>query len=188
MIVCQVLVTMVQLASPFFVVHASDVLNLPQHVIGNFVIALAVASLVSSALLGLVSERWGPHYVIRIGSGVAIVGPLFALVTHLAGAGSLARAYAVVFVALGVANSIRMLGFRNYLMGIAREGMRPAYIGLTNTILGLVTLTPTLGGWLLEATSYAVLFSVTAVIVGIGFALSLTLGPPRPGSSMETSR
>jgi len=179
MTTCQVLVTMMQLASPFFAVHASEVLGLPGTVVGNFVVALAVAGIVASAGLGLVSERWGPRYVIRIGSGIAVVGPLFALVAHLSGSGPLAQAYPIVFIALGTANSIRLLGFRNYLMEIAREGMKPAYIGLTNTILGLMTLAPTLGGWLLETTSYAVLFGVTAVIVGLGFALSFTLKPPR---------
>jgi len=183
MIVCQMLVTMVQLASPFFAVHASEVLNLPQSIVGSFVIALAVAGVVASAVLGLVSERWGPHYVIRIGSGIAMTGPIFALIAHLSGGGPLAQAYPVVFIALGTVNSIRMLGFRNYLMGIAREGMRPAYIGMTNTISGLLTLTPMLGGWLLETTSYATLFGVTAVVVGIGFVLSLTLKPPPPTAS-----
>jgi len=181
MMICQVLVTTMQLASPFFAVHASEALNLPQSVIGSFVIALAVAGVVASTILGLVSERWGPHYVIRIGSGIAVIGPIFALAAHLSGGEILARAYPVVFIALGTVNSIRMLGFRNYLMGIAREGMRPAYIGMTNTILGLLTFTPMLGGWLLEATSYTMLFSATAVIVGMGFVLSLTLKPPQPG-------
>jgi len=181
MMICQVLVTMVQLTSPFFAVHATEALGLPQSVVGSFVVALAVAGIVASALLSLVSERWGPHYVIRIGSGIAVIGPIFALAAHLSGGGPLARAYPVVFVALGTVNSIRMLGFRNCLMGIAREGMRSVYIGITNTILGLLTLTPMLGGWLLEATSYTMLFSATAVIVGIGFVLSLTLKPPQPG-------
>jgi hypothetical protein len=83
-----------------------------------------------------------------------------------------------VFVALGAAASIRLLGFRNYLMAIAGKGMRPTYIGVANTILGLLTLAPLLGGWLLEATSYTALFGTTAVVVGLGFVVSLMLRPP----------
>ena len=170
---CQVLITLIQSASPFFVVHASEVLDLPQRIIGSFVIALAFTGIVASATLGLVGERWGPRYVIRIGSGIAALGPVCALAAHFAR--GLAPAYAVVFVALGVSNSIRLLGFRNYLMGIAQEGIRPAYIGMANTILGMLTLAPMLGGWLLEATSYVTLFGVTAALVGFGFVMSLTL-------------
>jgi MFS family permease len=170
---CQVLVTMIQMASPFFVVHASEALHLPERIVGSFVIALAVAGVVASAALGWVSERWGPRYVIRIGSGIALFGPIVALAAHFWG--GVARAYALTFVVLGVAHSIKLLGFRTYLMGIAREGHRPAYIGIANTVLGLLTLAPVLGGWLLEATSYVTLFGVTAVVVGLGFVLSLTL-------------
>jgi MFS family permease len=173
MMACQILVTLIQLSSPFFVVHASQVVGLPQRTVGSFVIALAVSGVVASAALGWVSERWGPRYVIRIGSGIAMLGPLLALAAHFST--GLGRAYALVFVALGVSNSIRLLGFRTYLMGIAREGLRPAYIGAANTILGGLTLAPLLGGWLLEATSYVALFSVAALLVGLGALLSLTL-------------
>jgi MFS family permease len=178
LIACQVLVTMIQLATPFFVIHASEVLNLPQRTVGSFVIALAVAGVVASAALGLISERWGPHYVIRIGSGIAVLGPILALAAHFFQ--GLGRIYALVFAAVGVATSIRLLGFRNYLMGIAQKGMGPAYIGMANTILGTLTLAPMMGGWLLEATSYPVLFGITAAFVGLGFAWSLTLGPVPP--------
>jgi len=60
--------------------------------------------------------------------------------------------------------------------------MRPAYIGLGNTIMGALTLVPMAGGWLLEATSYTVLFGVTAAMVATGFVLTFRL-KPLPGSS-----
>jgi MFS family permease len=183
MMACQILVTLLQLASPFFVVHASQVVGLPQRVVGSFVIALAISGVASSAALGWVSERWGPRSVIRVGSSIAMLGPLLALAVHFAT--GLGRAYALVFVALGVANSIRLLGFRTYLMGIAREGMRPAYIGTANTILGGLTLAPLLGGWLLEATSYVTLFATTVLVVGLGFLLSLTLKPAHDEPALE---
>jgi hypothetical protein len=39
------------------------------------------------------------------------------------------------------------------------------------------------GGWLLEATSYTVLFIATAVFVGASFLLSLGLRSSRPATS-----
>ena len=52
-----------------------------------------------------------------------------------------------------------------------------------NTIAGLITLAPLVGGWLLQASSYTVLFAVTAGVVSCGFLLSFRLrriAPPRP--------
>jgi hypothetical protein len=37
---------------------------------------------------------------------------------------------------------------------------------------------PILGGWLLEATSYVVLFGLTTALLGAGFLVSLGLTPP----------
>ncbi|MFQ6099998.1 MAG: MFS transporter [Anaerolineae bacterium] len=188
LIACRLLVGMMGLVVSFYVVHAADVLHLPQSVIGSFVVAQTLAGTVSGAVLGLVSERWGPRYVARIGSAAAAAGPLFALVAHLAGSGWLIRAYPFVYVALGVVNSTWMLGFTNYLLEIAPEGMHSAYVGLGNTIMGVLTLAPMAGGWLLEATSYTTLFSVTAAIVAIGFLLSLGLKPPRQTMPAEAQR
>jgi len=185
LMVCRMLVGMMGLATPFYVVHASDVLHLPRGVIGDFVVAQTVAGMVASITLGFVSERWGPRYVIRIGSAAAALGPLFALAAHLVGSDWLTWAYPFVYVALGVVNSAWMQGFFNYLLEIAPAGMRPAYIGLGNTIMGALTLAPMAGGWLLEATSYAALFGVTAAFVAFGFLFTLGLKPPRSAALVE---
>ncbi len=186
LMICRLLIGMMGLATSFYVVHAADVLRLPQSIVGDFVTAQTLAGVVASGVLGLVSERWGPRYVIHVGSAAAAIGPLFALAAHLAGDGWLVQAYPFVYVALGVVNSSWMLGFFNYLLEIAPEEMRPAYIGLGNTIMGALTLAPMAGGWLLEATSYTVLFGVTTVIVAAGFLLTLGLKPPQQTSSPET--
>ena len=120
-----------------------------------------------------------------MGAVAAALGPLFAIAAHLAGEGWLVQAYPLVYVTLGVVNSAWMLGFFNYLLEIAPDGMRPAYIGLSNTIMGMLTLAPMLGGWLLEATSYPALFGVTTALTLAGFLLTLKLTPPQPAALAE---
>jgi MFS family permease len=185
LMVCQTLVGMMYLAAPFYVGHADDVLHLPKSVIGRFVIAQKLAGMVAGATLGLVSERWGLGFVVRIGSAAATIGPLFALGVHVVGDGWLVQAYPFIYVMLGIVNSVQMLGFANYLLEMAPDGMRPVYIGLGNTITGALIIAPMIGGWLLEATSYATLFSVTTVFVAVGFLVSLGLGSPL--ESLESS-
>jgi MFS family permease len=182
LMVCRMLIGMMGLATSFYVKHADQELGLPQSVIGDFVAAQTLTRIISSLGLGLISERWGPQHVIRVSSAVAVMGPLFALVVHLTGGGGrLAQAYPLVYVAVGIVPSAMMLGFFNYLLEIAPEGMRPTYIGLSNTIMGALTFVPMMGGWLLEATSYTVLFGVTTAFVAASFLLSLRLQPPPEG-------
>jgi MFS family permease len=170
---------MVSLVVPFYVVHATDVLKLPEVVVGSFVAAQQVAGVASGALLGWVSDRWGPCYTMRIGSALSIVGPLFALAAHVVDGGLLVAAYPLVYVSLGFYQGSTMLGFYNYLLEIAPDDVRPAYIGLGNTIMGVLTLAPTIGGWLLEVTSYTVLFGITAGLVSLGFLVALRLRPSK---------
>jgi MFS family permease len=177
LMLCRILVSVVDLASPFYVGHAKNVLRLPASVVGAFVVAQTMTGVVASVALGLVGGRHGPRTVIRIGSAAATVGPLFALAAHLAGGGWLACAYPLVYVTLGILNSAWMLGFYNYLLEIAPDDMRPAYVGLGNTVMSIMTLAPVLGGGLLARTSYTVLFGVTAGIVALGTLLTLGLKP-----------
>jgi MFS family permease len=186
LVACRILIGMMGLSTSFYVVHASEVLRLPQSIIGSFVSAQTLAGVVASVLLGLISERWGPRYVARVGGAAAAAGPLFALLTHFTGARWMIQAYPFVYVALGVINSAWMLGFTNYLLEIAPDGMRPTYVGLGNTILGVLTFVPLIGGWLLEATSYTVLFGATSLIVTAGFLLTLGLKPPPQTAPVET--
>jgi len=176
-VLCRVLVGLVALVSPFYVIHATDVLALSPAVVGSFVAAQQVGALVSGALLGLVSNRWGPLLTARISSALTIAAPAFALGAHLAQDSFLVQAYPLVYFVLGVYQSSSMLGFYNYLLEIAPDDLRPSYIGLANTTLGILTLAPTLGGWLLEATSYTVLFGLTVVLVSLGFVVALNMRP-----------
>ncbi len=86
------------------------------------------------------------------GALIGLTGPLFALSAHASGLGWLARGYAAVFVTLGVFTSAIWLGFLNAL------------------------LARVMGGWLLEATSYPVLFGTTAALTALGPGLAVRLG------------
>ena len=181
----RILVGMIMLAMPFYVIHATEVLNLPMAAVGGFVAAQQLAVIGFGPLLGMVSDRWGPSAVIRIGSLACIAGPLFALVAHLSGEGPLVRAYPLVYVALGAYQSVSMLGHYNYLLEIAPSHLRPSYIGLANTLMGVLTLAPIAGGWLLQATSYTVLFGITAGLVAVGALVSLGLRPANDPTAPE---
>jgi MFS family permease len=174
---CRILLGAVGLTTPFYVVHAREVLQLPHSIIGRFVIAQTIATIVSSAAFGLISQHRGPRAVVRIGIAAALLGPLLALAIHWSPNGWLAHGYPVVFVGLGAAGGTSMIGFTNYVLEIAPDRLRSRYIGLASTIAGATAVAPTLGGWLLEVTSYSVLFGLAAVFGAAGLLFSFGLKP-----------
>ena len=164
------------LASPFYVLYATDQLGLAQETIGLFIIAQTIGGLVGSFGFGALAERRGPGAVIRISVAVGATGPLVALALHFARvAGWLPTLYAWVFVVLGIVGSSIMLGFMNYVLELAPPGHRPTYMGLSNTLGGLLVIVPMLGGWLLQATSYPVLFAAAAVGPLVAWVMAMGL-------------
>jgi MFS family permease len=167
---------LVALASPFYVLFATDHLRLAPETIGLFIVAQTLGSLIGSFGFGALAERKGSGAVIRVSVVASVTGPLMALAVYFVhGASWLTWAYAWVFVALGIVNSSIMLGFMNYILELAPPVQRPTYMGLSNTLGGLLVLVPMLGGWLLQVTSYPVLFVAAAVgpIIAWGVAMGL---------------
>ena len=70
-----------------------------------------------------------------------------------------------------------MLGFTNYTLEMAPPGIRPAYLGMGNTLMGVMALVPAVGGYLLQSTSFTLLFATATVLTLAGFAVTLTLRP-----------
>lgn len=191
LMVCRILVGMTSLATPFYVSHAADAMGLPESIIGGFVIAGTAGSLASSIVLGLASERIGTRAIIHLTSAISVVGPLFVLAVDLLHVDWLTQAYPFAFAALGVTTSSGMLGFTSYMLEISPPAIRPAYVGLGNTLMGVMAFFPTLGGWILQVSSYSVLFGLAALLTGVGAMLTFTLRsadtagvpqdtPPRP--------
>jgi len=182
LLACRLTLSMAGLAIPFYVGHAQDVLNLPSSIIGAFVIAQTIGSILASLLFGVVSDRWGPRHVARMGSAAIAIAPLTALGMHIAGQDWLRYAYPAVYFILGAASSAYMIGFSNYLLEVSPDHARPAYLGFTNTVVGLMSLLSTLGGWILDNTSYVFLFGLAASMGFVGFLMALRLRPAHEAS------
>jgi MFS family permease len=170
------------LAFPFYVVHATNVLGLSAQYIGLFVSAQVLGSLLASLAMGYMNERSGSKIVTQFTVLLGLLSPVLALAIHWRPPQSALTPYmySLVFLFIGANYSGYMQGFMNLVLEISPPEERSAYVGLYNTLGGLVvTGAPLLGGWLLEATSYPVLFSITAVGVLASLVLSVKLREPR---------
>lgn len=173
------LVGLFGLALPFYILHATEVVGLPQAVTGWFVSAQMVGGIVASVGLGWMSTRIGPRPVIWVGALNALLSPLIALLVHVHPARPVLYAYPLVYFCFGITNNTWMLGAFNYLLEIAPEESRPLFVGLYNTLGGLLIPVSLIGGAILRATSYPFLFLLTALGVALGLWVSLGLEDSR---------
>ena len=168
------------LASTFYVLYATQVLNLPPSSIGLFAGAATVGTALAGILLGFVADRVGTHRVVQIISWCQFAVPVLALLFHLGVFGSATGIlFPILYVLLGIFDGSVLLGFLNYVLEISPPGQRPTYMGLTNTLSGLLVLVPLAGGWVLEHASYPLLFSLAAVGTLAGAVLALGLPSPK---------
>jgi len=170
------------MAMPFYVVYATEELRFGAEAIGLFLSFQVVGSILAGFAWGYLNERSGSKIVIQCSAVIALASPLLALlmgpIGRLAGASTI-YVYSLIFLAIGALNSSYMPGFINFVLELAPSEERATYIALTNTLCGVLLVVPFLGGWLLQATSYPVLFAATVGGVVLGLVLSFRLEEPR---------
>jgi len=175
------LVGLTTLAIPFYVIHAKDVLGLPEAATGWFISAQMAGGIAASLGLGWLSERKGPRPAIWLGAATALLGPLLALTAHFVRGELLPLVYSLVYFLFGVTNNSWMLGPLNYVLEMAPAGRRPLYVGLYNTLAGILVPASLVGGVILRLTSYPILFGLAAAGSGAGLWLSLGLREHQQG-------
>jgi MFS family permease len=189
LIIVRLLAGFDSLAIGFYILFATGELGLPPETVGVFTAAQTIGGVVASLALGAINERLGTHRVIQVATALALTAPLVALGVlwlPIRGAVLATTVYAWVFLVMGAVASSTMLGFFNYVMELSPAAQRPTYIGLFNTVGGALVVLPTIGGWLLQATSYGVLFALTAITLAIAFGLSWSLpSARRPAPAVE---
>ena len=170
------------LATPFYMTFAIDRLGLPEQVAGRYTSIGVLGSILAAMLFAWINERYGSKRVLFISLGLSISVPACALLIPrlITQPDQLAWAYGLVFFLFNAQMSSMMPGWMNYLLELAPEAERPAYVGLTNTLNGVTTLFAALGGVILRwsGDNYALLFGIT--IAGLILSCPLPFGLPEP--------
>lgn len=168
------------LALGFYILFATRELGLPPASVGLFTTVQMLGRILASLGLGRLSERAGSYRVIQVTTAITMTAPLAGLallLTDLPSNTAIAVGCGWIFVTIGVTSSAIMLGFFNAVLELAPAEQRPTYIGLFNTLSGLLLVLPAFGGWILRYTSYGVLFTLSAVVLVIAHGLSWRLSP-----------
>ncbi len=179
------------MASAFYVLYAATRLHIPASTVGLFISAGVAGSFLSGALLGPLGDRRGCSKVILASTVFRCLCPALALfspvVAHIHTWGATAM-LSLVFLAGGIANGANFVGYQNYTLEIAPPTERATYVGLANTLSGLLMLAPLLAGMLLELTSYESLFVICLVLAVLALVAALRVPEPRVQAALAESQ
>jgi MFS family permease len=161
-----VLVRVVSLSSficaPFYTLFAQERLGAPVAMAGTYVGAFTLASVGSTLLWGRLSQRHGNRVVVWCCGLLSIPAFLLPLQSsHLSYTG-----FTVAFALLGVVQAGTDIGFLSLGLDLAPAAERPLYLGLLNTVLGVVSFSLVVGGWIVTRWGLETVFGV-----GLGFAV-----------------
>jgi MFS family permease len=175
------------IATPFYAIYATTVLGAALNTVGLYIAFSTVATVVTNPLLSRLSDRRG-HRVVLLGAAAGMVAmPLIALVFGLLPPGpGLGLPFGLVFIVTGIARTAGNIALPSYLLEIAPAGERALYIGFTNTILGVATFLPVVGGILLDLAGFRVILVLTLVVAGTAWWFARGMAEPREAYGYST--
>jgi MFS family permease len=172
----RLLVSMTAVASPLFTVFALKELGIAEANVGFFAIAQTVGSALAGLVFGWLADRAGSHVVIRVVGGVYFLAPCLVFAAGAFSPGVIPVALmSAAFLLIGMGDGSFLLGYLNYVLEISPAGGRPVYIGLTNTLAGIVVLFPFLGGMIADLGGYRLAFLVAAAGIAGGWLVGAGL-------------
>jgi MFS family permease len=142
----------------FYTVYAVKSLGMSEITAGVMTGVLTFGQVIANPLMGWIGDRWNHPSVMKIGALAA------ALSSFLAWLAPGISWFYYVFILAGIANvSIWTIGMALSLE-FGNESERPAYIGLSNTLVAPATiLAPILGGGLAARFGYPSAFLIAAI-------------------------
>ncbi len=175
------------IALPFYGVYARNVLGAPEGMVGIYVAVRVGAGLLANLPWGSLGDRKGNRLVtlwLSLGSALTAL-----LALALAGwvATSPSRGPWLPYLALpifllnGALAPASMLVGSNFLLELVPETERSLYLGLSNTLIGIVVLISGFGGLVVDLLGYTGLFGLSAFLCLLAWWWSRGLPEPRVG-------
>ena len=164
------------LTAPYYVVLAGQHAPGTMRQLGIFILAGAIASMVSAPVWGWLAD-WSSRRVMIAGALIAgSLGVLaFAVETGAPGLAARAWFYPLVFLVLSVAHSGVRLGRKTYVIDLASGNRRTDYVAVSNSVIGVVLLLLGGMGAVAQVSSVPVVILVLSLLGLAGAAVSWRL-------------
>jgi hypothetical protein len=173
------------MAASFYLVFLKERYSLGSSVDGEMTQAIIFGGLVGVAVFGWVADRFTSRRVVHASSLMYFAAPFTAaVVAALQLPQEVAYgAFIAVFLLRGAVEHSLVLGVVGYLLDSTPERNRAMYVGAINTLGGVVSLTPFLGGlWIdsfghgaFNSLPYIALFGLVSASAAAGLVISLKL-------------
>lgn len=157
-----------EVALPFYGIYAKRMLGARESMVGIYVGTRVAAQVISNLLWGWLSDRRGNRIVMQLMSVVSGLASVVAVaLVIVVGTGLLSGDWLPylalpLFFLSGAVVPAKILSGSNFLMELVSEGQRPLYLGLSNTLMGVVVLVSGLGGLLVDLFGFIGLFTMVA--------------------------
>jgi len=156
---------------PFYIVYARQELGAPSGAIGWFIMAQALGGMAANLLWARLIDQYSSRRMLAVCGMISTVVPLAAIgLSRLGWIGILP----VTFLSGAIVNG-RNVGFSSALLEMAPAAERPTYAALNDALTLPIAFLPFAAGALLRYWSYPVLFSIAAVFICMGAALTRRL-------------
>lgn len=129
------------LSAPYYVALAQKNLGSPTYLLGAFVAAAGVASLVSAPFWGRFADRSSRRVMIAAAIVTSAIGLItFTLDRYLPATSQTVWFLPVAYFVLSVAHSGVRVGRKTYVVNLARGNQRTDYVAISNTVIGILLL------------------------------------------------
>jgi len=176
------------IAAPFFVVYFKDVLKAPAGFMALVMATLSVTSMAAALFWGWFTDRYGARAAFVLAPLLQILPPLAAV---LWGPGLHYMLFLLFGLAGGFGGMASAVAPNKFILDIAPPAQRMAYIGITNAVMGAVSLLYVVGGFVVQRWGLYAVFLVAAVCSFVASMLYRLLGSPvtsRRATSGHTGR
>jgi MFS family permease len=174
-LLAQIIFSLSGMATGFLVVYTVRTWNLPDALASGFMIALQVGLTLAYLFFGIFSDRKGHKLSLEI---CLLVSALLLVLAIIAPS---PWWFFPIFFLRGAVNAGTFVSGISIVYEFTEAENRPTYIGLANTIPGVVaSVAPLIGGWLAGAISYRVMFILSAIIGAVSWlVLHFAVREPR---------
>jgi MFS family permease len=154
------------MSTGFLAVYAVERWNLPDEWGAWLATSLLIGQGLSNFLSGALGDRHGHKLVLQLGALGVVLALILALTVDKP------WWFYAVFALIGASVAGIRLGGNMITLEFSQPALRPTYIGVSNTVNGIVlALAPLLGGWIAEMTGYRPLFGVALAVSFTGLVL-----------------
>lgn len=140
----------VEMATPFFVLHAGQLLQLRMQDIGLLVSAVGFSQLVSSPFWGRMADSTSRQVMLRSLQIATAAAVLAVLLTFIPLSSLRYLGYLLVFVLIGLAEGGARLGRKTYLVDAVPAAERATFTAFSNSAIGLLAVVAGLAGFIAQ--------------------------------------